>query len=129
MKANNTKVAKTKRDKDQMVAVQYEGPLPPAGQLQQYEDVLPGAAERIFDMAEKEQRHTHSMQRASFQMSMLGTIFAWIMMAVVVLFGALLIWHGRNITGFVLLIGEAVAIIGARRAMSGSKRRKTRRKK
>ncbi len=34
------------------VIAQYEGPIPPAGQIQQYERTLPGAANRIIKMAE-----------------------------------------------------------------------------
>lgn len=34
----------------------YTGPLPPPKMLQQYEEVLPGMADRIMSMAEREQR-------------------------------------------------------------------------
>lgn len=37
----------------------HQGPLPPPRQLVQYEQALPGAAERIMSMAEKEQSHRH----------------------------------------------------------------------
>ena len=39
--------------------VSYSGPLPPADELAQYESVLPGAAERILSLAEKEAEHRH----------------------------------------------------------------------
>ncbi|WP_339529351.1 DUF2335 domain-containing protein [Pseudomonas mucidolens] len=39
---------------------QHRGPLPPPRQLFEYEQCLPGAAERIVAMAEKEQNHRHS---------------------------------------------------------------------
>lgn len=39
------------------------GPLPPPEALQKYDAILPGAAERIFRMAEKEQEHAHGMTR------------------------------------------------------------------
>lgn len=32
--------------------IQYEGPIPPGYMLREYEDALPGAADRIFRMAE-----------------------------------------------------------------------------
>ena len=45
-----------------MVAESHRGPLPPARTLAGYEKVLPGAAERVFVMAEGEQAHRHAMQ-------------------------------------------------------------------
>ena len=41
--------------------VSYEGPLPPSKELKGYEDVLPGAADRILAMAEKDASHLHKM--------------------------------------------------------------------
>lgn len=46
-----------------IVAETHQGPLPPARTLAGYEKVLPGAAERVMQMAEKEQAHRHEMQK------------------------------------------------------------------
>ncbi|MDD2341423.1 MAG: DUF2335 domain-containing protein [Tolumonas sp.] len=46
-----------------MIAETHQGPLPPARTLAGYEKVLPGAAERVMQMAEKEQAHRHEMQK------------------------------------------------------------------
>ena len=35
--------------------VSYEGPLPPSAEFGRYNEILPGAAERILAMAEREQ--------------------------------------------------------------------------
>lgn len=40
----------------------HRGPLPPASELRNYDLVLPGAAERILSMAEREQRHRHELE-------------------------------------------------------------------
>lgn len=40
----------------------FSGPLPPPQHLDRYEKVLPGAAERIVAMAEREQRHRHGWE-------------------------------------------------------------------
>lgn len=40
----------------------YSGPLPPAEQLRQYEEICPGAADRILSMAENENRHRHQKE-------------------------------------------------------------------
>ena len=35
----------------------YSGPIPPVNQLSQYEQVLPGVADRIITIAEKQSQH------------------------------------------------------------------------
>ena len=40
----------------------HQGPLPAPEDLTRYEDLLPGAAERIFRMAEIEQQHRHEQE-------------------------------------------------------------------
>lgn len=39
----------------------YQGPVPPPDILKGYEEILPGAAERMLSMAEKEQNHRHQI--------------------------------------------------------------------
>ncbi|MET7661180.1 DUF2335 domain-containing protein [Streptomyces sp. NPDC005463] len=45
----------------------HRGPLPDPQQLVEYENVLPGAADRIIAMAEREQRHRHDLQQAGLK--------------------------------------------------------------
>ena len=45
-------------------ATRFSGPLPPPQLLQGYEDVLPGAAERILRMTEKQLDHNIKMEEA-----------------------------------------------------------------
>lgn len=40
----------------------YQGPIPPSLELERYEQVLPGAAERILAMAEREQASRHDRE-------------------------------------------------------------------
>ena len=40
----------------------YSGPLPPAAELQAYDDAVPGAAERIIRMAESYAGHTQELE-------------------------------------------------------------------
>lgn len=45
------------------VAVQlFRGPLPPVDQFRGYNEVVPGSARQIIDMAIREQAHRHQMQ-------------------------------------------------------------------
>lgn len=48
-------------------AQSYEGPFPPPALLRQFEDVLPGAAERIFQYSEREQQHRHDVERTQVE--------------------------------------------------------------
>ena len=40
----------------------YQGPLPPAEQLENYERILPGAADRIITTYEKQVDHRHKLE-------------------------------------------------------------------
>jgi uncharacterized membrane protein len=40
----------------------HRGPLPPPDQFKDYEAILPGSADRILKMAEKEQDHRHAWE-------------------------------------------------------------------
>lgn len=40
----------------------FTGPFPPPDILEKYNQVLPGAAERIFSLTEREQQHRHAIQ-------------------------------------------------------------------
>lgn len=52
-----------------VVMEMHQGPLPPAHAMADYERVLPGAAERIMLMAEREQAHRHSVQEEQLSQS------------------------------------------------------------
>lgn len=45
----------------------YSGPLPPPELLAQYETLFPGAADRIFQYAEREQANRHSLDAAELE--------------------------------------------------------------
>ena len=47
----------------QHTEVSFSGPLPPPGVLESYEKVLPGSAERIFTMAEKQIEHRMYLEK------------------------------------------------------------------
>lgn len=62
---------------------EFSGPLPPPSIIQGYENVIPGAAERILAMAEKQSEHRQLMERTMIQSdsrdSLLGIIAALIL--------------------------------------------------
>ena len=46
-----------------MQGVQYSGPIPPPAMLEQYNHIVPGAAERILKMAEEQSAHRRSLEK------------------------------------------------------------------
>lgn len=45
----------------------HSGPIPSPEKLEKYDDVLPGAADRIIKMAEKQQLHRFSLEESSIR--------------------------------------------------------------
>lgn len=60
-KKKETPLPDEKKVCQQIVAAQYSGPLPDPTSFGKYESILPGSAERILAMAEKEQNHRHQI--------------------------------------------------------------------
>jgi uncharacterized membrane protein len=54
----------------------YSGPLPTSGEFQGYEQVLPGAANRILVITEKESEHRHDIEKGELKIKGRGQIFA-----------------------------------------------------
>ena len=50
----------------------FSGPMPPPQHLERYNSIVPGAGRIILDMAVKEQRHRHSMNRLEMVYPYLG---------------------------------------------------------
>ncbi|MGI9305113.1 MAG: DUF2335 domain-containing protein [Gammaproteobacteria bacterium] len=44
----------------EIIEQRYAGPIPPASELKAYDEIVPGAADRIIKMAEKEQTNRHA---------------------------------------------------------------------
>lgn len=47
---------------DSSLMASFQGPLPPPSMLAQYEEILPGAAERILVLLESETAHRHGVE-------------------------------------------------------------------
>ena len=88
-----------------------------ADQFQQYDEVLPGAAERILVMAEKEQaiRHvntTRLVKSQTFQ-NYFGPIFGFLTTIGFGLMGYALIMAGKDIQGFAAIILAITSLLGS----------------
>lgn len=94
----------------------YSGPIPPPQYFEGYERVLPGSANRILVMAEKQQDHRMTLEKkvveSDIWMERLGLILGFVLAVIISISGVILLMNDKPIEGFVLLIGEAVAIVG-----------------
>ena len=113
----------TKRDNSQNKVVgysQYEtvfsGPLPPPEILEKYEQILPGAAERILSMAETQSKHRISLEGrvidADITNSKRGLIFGFIIGLVGIGGGIYSIYLGHVISGSLLTGGALASLVG-----------------
>jgi uncharacterized membrane protein len=96
-----------------MEAFSYSGPLPPAEDLQKYENACSGAAERIISMAEKQAIHRQELEREAQALnriiisnhsrdSLLGILSAFMLCALCLVFSYLVIKSDKAVAGTVL---------------------------
>jgi uncharacterized membrane protein len=95
----------------------FSGPLPHPQILKGYEEVLPGLADRIMKMAEKQSEHrkeientviiTHTKNRRR------GLIFAFIITIVAIVVGGLLVYSNHPVGAAVASILPIGSIVGA----------------
>jgi uncharacterized membrane protein len=92
----------------------HQGPLPAPEDMAHYEHVLPGAAERIFQLTEREQRHRHGTERTmvlgEYATRLLGQLGALLIVALLVALAAFCAYIGQPLAAaLVVAIGGAAA--------------------
>ena len=115
----NNKIEKSERKvgSTQVSMMQvYEGPIPLARELDHYDKVLPGSADRILTMAEEQSKHRRRMEDemlgASIKAERAGQFFGFVIFLSAVILGFTLIILGKDIIGLVSLLGAVGGIIG-----------------
>ncbi len=111
-------MTRRKNNKEERITVsQFSGPLPPSSELANYENVLPGAADRILTMAENEQKGRIKAQRSELRMlfisHIIGQVFAFLLGLGGISAGFYLILQGHDVSGLGVLISSLAAIVGA----------------
>lgn len=93
----------------------YSGPIPPPESLEKYNDIVPGAAERIIGMAEKEQVHRHTIEERQTKdrktlmvLSVIGSAFVAILLVCAIIYA---IYKGANAYQVALMIGAVGLVI------------------
>lgn len=84
----------------------HQGPLPHPSILQEYNNVVPGAAERIICMAEEQAKHRQELEKAVIQSDIrdgkTGLYLGFTIGVVAIIAGAICIMYGHSISGGVL---------------------------
>jgi uncharacterized membrane protein len=92
------------------------GPLPAPDVIGGYEKVLPGSADRIIRMAEKEQDHRHALQGRSqthlVRLTFVGQLFAFVLGISGILGGIYLVKNDKSIVGFSVFFTSLAALVG-----------------
>lgn len=96
-----------------MVRKFHSGPLPAPEDFQHYDEILPGAADRILRLAEKEQDHRHGQEdrivSSEYGTRMLGQFGALLSLAMLVALVGWCAYIGQPVTaGLVAAIGAIV---------------------
>lgn len=97
-------------------SVYFEGPLPPSYMLREYEDILPGAADRIIGMAERQAEHRQSIEKTAIssksRAEILGVVFAGLIGLGAIAGGVYLIATGQGTEGLVAIIAAMGGLVG-----------------
>lgn len=95
---------------------EFSGPIPSPELYREYENILPGAADRILKMAEIQQSHRHELEKSvivsDIVQARIGLIFGFIYVMTAILGGIHLLNTGRDITGLSVLVGALVTLAG-----------------
>lgn len=94
----------------------YSGPIPSAMELDRYEKVQPGAADRIIKMAEKQASHRQKIEemalRSDVKAQIRGQIFGFLIFILTIIIGFILILLNKDVFGIVSILGSLATIIG-----------------
>jgi uncharacterized membrane protein len=94
----------------------YSGPLPRPEDLIRYNDAVPGAAERIITMAEKEMEHRHETEnrliKNRIKLSFVSVILSFISVLVMSALVGYSLYIGKFGTAIGLAIGSIASVAG-----------------
>ncbi|MDY2793972.1 MAG: DUF2335 domain-containing protein [Peptostreptococcus porci] len=96
--------------------ISFSGPLPHPDIMKGYDDIVPGAAERILKMAENQQNHRFKLEeKIVFDDSSerkRNSYFAFTLILVVILLGGSLLFKGKSIVGLATVFAGLAPLIG-----------------
>lgn len=95
----------------------FSGPLPPSDDFARYEQVTPGAGDRILKMTEDQAKHRQSLEmkmlKSEVRSTLIGQIMAFIICIIVLIAGIYFVLKGMNGKGFVAIFTPLGFLIGS----------------
>lgn len=96
---------------------QYSGPIPPPKFLSQFEEIVPGSAERILAMAERQSAHRQSLESIvipdQLSQSSRGQTFAFILSILAIIAACFLGYIGQTVVASIIGGGTIVSLVYA----------------
>lgn len=117
----NLKSAQNRHNKVSSISISeqhsFSGPLPAPEDLEKYDRIVPGAAERILKMAEKEMEHRHSNENSLTKgivwTTALSIVFAFFVAIALAVLSFYLAYKGSYATCASVAVGSIAAVISA----------------
>ncbi|EDN70439.1 conserved hypothetical protein, membrane [Beggiatoa sp. PS] len=69
IKQTSIPTKQTRQSQITQITQQFLGPIPPPEILQRYDQIIQGAAERIFVMAEEDAKHQHEIEKTALNLA------------------------------------------------------------
>lgn len=122
MVAENSEIVKSTENKMENsgklvgVSAHFSGPLPHPAILAKYEEILPGAADRIIKMAEEQSKHRQFLENKVISSgvinSKLGLIFGLIIGLAGIIASVILGIYGQPLLSGIIGIGSIGSLVG-----------------
>ena len=98
------------------MSAQYSGPLPLPSHLREYDDIVPGAAERILSMVERQSQHRQELEKivvkGDTRRSWAGLVFGGFLAICCVGGGVALCFFGQSVAGATIATASVVGLAG-----------------
>lgn len=92
-------------------ATAFVGPIPPPDLLAQYEQTLPGLADRLTQIAEQESEHRRGLRRRAIRLSEMGLAAGFTIAMTALCGGLYLIHEGRQAEGMGSIILAIASLV------------------
>ncbi|MFC1613490.1 DUF2335 domain-containing protein [Patescibacteria group bacterium] len=116
--SKNNKIQNDSNNKPAIVSqsVHFSGPLPHPDILRKFDEVYPGAAKIIIDMAKEQSGHRQILEKdvinSDIKNSRLGLWFGFIIAITGLILGVVLIYFGNIGSGLFISGGTIVSLVG-----------------
>lgn len=99
-----------------VIAKQFSGPMPPPEMLREYDEVLPGLANRIVTLAENQSNHRIRLERrvttSNIWRAHLGQVFAFVLAIAGIVSGTYLIMNNKSAEGIAAILTPIAGVAG-----------------